>query len=225
MAMISEEILKDALTMAYDQEIDVIEKQASLENLHSFSKSYRARMQNIARMAKRKYVTIMHKRRRLALVVAAVIIMMLAAAVTTLAIVRPQIFYKITKDVGAWNYKFLQEDPNEAVKGFEYKKPVTPDGYTIEEENKDADIYSYDIYYTNNAGKYITYNQEGLEKEYDVNITDTMKKVKEITINNEEAIVFEEEDVHLILWNDGYYVYSLAGNCEEKELIEMAESI
>lgn len=222
--MISDTVIKEALISAYDYEAEILEAQAASSELHVFSEKYREKMQNISRMARHRYVTVMHGRRRLALVVAAIIAIMIAATVTTIAIVRPQIFYHIKEHVDSWEYTFTQKDPEKLASGFEYKEPEIPEGYKIIEENRDAEYFSYDVYYEDKKGHFIHYDQKDIESGYSMNMTNTSRQ-KDIVISGNKATLFSEDDTYTILWNDGYYVYTLYGDCDKKTLVQMAESI
>lgn len=49
--------------------------------------------------------------------------------------------------------------------------------------------------------------------------------VKKLTINGNKAIYSTNNNVNILVWNSGDYSYSLSGNIEEKELINIAEKI
>ena len=223
--MIDEVMLKEALVTSYDRECNVLEERASISGMHTFPQDYYYRMRKISKMAGRRYVTVMHRRVRLALVVAVLIAVMIAATVTTIAIIRPQIFYTIKKGVKSWDYTFRQEDPDKLAGEFVCKKPEVPEEYSIYDEQFAEQLGSYVVDFEDNHGHFINYEQEDMSKQYDISLTDTFTEEKEVLINGYKGKLLSEDDMHYILWNDGYYVYFLGGNCPEDVVIKMAESV
>ena len=49
--------------------------------------------------------------------------------------------------------------------------------------------------------------------------------VNKLTISGSEAIYSTNNNVNILVWNSGDFLYSLSGNIEKKELINIAEKI
>jgi hypothetical protein len=218
-------MLKDALLIAYDRECSTLERGAENVVPHVFSESHMIRIRKLCSTAKRQHVTVLHRRFRLAFLVAALVAIMIAAAVTTIAIVRPQIFYSVRKGLKSWDYTFRQEDPNKLAGEFVCKKPVVPEGYEIVEENKDKATKLYTIFYQNKNGRYIYYDQAGVDETFDMSLTDAFTNEESVKINGHTGTLYTEDDMNYVLWNDGYYIYIIGGDCSRSVVMEMARSI
>ena len=221
--MIDEAVLKEALTILYDREGDYLEKMASTEKPCNFTRSYYSEMQQISKKAGHCYVTMMHRRLRLAVVAAALVVLMVTATVTAIAIVKPQIFYNLIARSEIYEYRFKQKGTGKNILEFEFKKPIPPEGYEIVEEEKDEDMFSYRILYENENGDYIDYDQES-PVNLSINVPYNGKR-KTVKVNGYTGELFRQEETRYLLFEDGYYVYTLSGNCTEAELIEMAKTI
>lgn len=48
--------------------------------------------------------------------------------------------------------------------------------------------------------------------------------MEHVNVNGFNAVVFEKEKRTILIWNDDYYIYSIAGNIEKAEIIKIAEN-
>ena len=171
--MIDEMMLKDALLIAYDRECSTLERGTENVVPHVFSESHLIRIRKLCSTARQQHVTVLHHRFRLAFLVAALIAIMIAASITTIAIVRPQIFYSVRKGLKSWDYSFRQEDPNKLAGEFVCKKPVVPEGFKISDELYVEETGSYILFYEDNDNHFLNYQQEDASDGFDMSLTDS----------------------------------------------------
>ena len=119
-------------------------------------------------------------------------------------------------------FKYLEVEKNEALdKIEEYKEPILSEAYqrTVLEQNE---IVMYIEYSMANVG--ISYTQSIMQG-HSVYESNDETKIRETTINGNEAYIFESDGYFTIIWSDNLYIYHLSGNLILDELIAIAESI
>lgn len=162
-----------------------------------------------------------HPRIRRIAIIAAIIAVVLATTVVTIGIIKPQILYDIQKVLLRWDIHYEKNTEDADPSRFDLVKPVTPDGYYIVDEVQG--LGSYHVEYSNEPGSRIIYLQMNPE-----NATTSIsgeEGMEKIQINGRSAIVFNMDNYHMIVIEDGYYVYSLEGDCSYETLYFMAESL
>lgn len=116
----------------------------------------------------------------------------------------------------------LPEPPTEIL---EFKEPVVDEKFERREINKSPQSYNVEYEYINNL---IIYNQQPIY-DYHTYISNLDINLTNIYVNSNKGFrfeeIYEEEIQHAILWNDGIYAYTLFGNIEYDELLNIAESI
>ena len=161
------------------------------------------------------------RRHRRVLIAAAIIVMILAMTATAIGVVRPQIFYDIKERLTHWDIQFTQSSDEAVSSGFEYISPTIPEGYRITDEVQG--LGSYYVEYSNKSGSRIIYLQMAPENATtSISGEEGMEKTQ---INGRSAIVFNMDNYHMIVIENGEYVFELEGDCEFSELYEMAENL
>lgn len=160
---------------------------------------------------------------RRALLVAVLIALMVIGAVTAYALTHPEIIYNIKKTFTEWTFHFQQTDPDSITEEFVPIKPETPEGFEIVSEEIVPETL-YMIQYTDDEGRMITYDQSEI-KSLGLTISAAGDVYKEIEINNYKALVYHDSNEWNIIWDNGYYLFTVGGNCDYDILLKMAESI
>ncbi len=112
----------------------------------------------------------------------------------------------------------------DAGKRFQVLKPDIPKGYEITYENLDSNgHYTLEINNKENSTS-IGYTQYVPENS-SAAINTEFSGYDEITINGLKGIRYEPPGSTGYLWSDDSYVYIISGNCDEKLLLHMAESV
>lgn len=130
---------------------------------------------------------------------------------------------KNTMEIGA-------EPDSEEDFEFVCKKPQwVPEGYTLKQEEYSEDFYLYQKMYENSAKKYILYQQMSNDRIDNIGISSNGSQQQEVMIENLKGYfipdnVLDEKKGNLV-WEDGKYLYMIAGDLTKEELIRMAETI
>ena len=104
-----------------------------------------------------------------------------------------------------------------------------PEGYTLEREEYKENFQLYQNNYVNNDGKYALYQQMRNDRVDNIGISSNGGEQQEVMIKNVKGYfipddVLDEEKGNLV-WEDGTYLYMIAGDLTKEELIRMAETI
>lgn len=130
---------------------------------------------------------------------------------------------KNTMEIGA-------EPDSEEDFEFVCKKPQwVPEGYTLKQEEYSEDFYLYQKRYENSAKKYILYQQMSNDRIDNIGISSNGSQQQEVMIENLKGYfipddVLDEKKGNLV-WEDGKYLYMIAGDLTKEELMRMAETI
>lgn len=112
----------------------------------------------------------------------------------------------------------------DAAQKFKVLKPDIPKGYEITYENLDNNgHYTLEINNKENNTS-IGYTQY-IPEDSSAAINTEFSDYDEITINGLKGIRYEPPESTGYLWSDDSYVYIISGNCDEKLLLHMAESV
>ena len=181
---------------------------------------YWQRKEKTIPMAERRYTSLGKRTIRRAALIAAVLTLILAASAVVIGVTVPQVRYIIFKSNISWDILFEKDDPNGLVEQeFRAIKPIFPEGYEIvEEELIDG---SYFVMATDAQGNRIIYNQLRSEGS-GVTIDAEHGNVYQEIIDGQMFTIFESGTV---LFDNGYYVFTIDGDGEMDILIEMGRSI
>lgn len=247
----TEQELKDAITSACEADY----KHAMAAPKHHFSRTFRKKIKVLLQpdMGKHTIPALypVHGRRRV-IVVVAVLVLLLGTTVTgrsffqsllgkyiltgytdhvqlnlgepeNLEMVAIEDNEKKTMEIGA-------EPDSEEDFEFVCKKPQwVPEGYTLEREEYKENFQLYQNNYVNNDGKYALYQQMRNDRVDNIGISSNGGEQQEVMIKNVKGYfipddVLDEEKGNLV-WEDGTYLYMIAGDLTKEELIRMAETI
>ncbi len=160
---------------------------------------------------------------RRALLVAALIALMVIGAVTAYALTHPEIIYNIKKSFTEWTFHFQQADPDSMTEEFVPIKPETPEGFEkIDEEYIPEQMYS--LQYENEKGEIISYDQNEA-RSLGLTISAEGDIYRDIEIKGCRGLVYHQGNDWSIIWDNGYYLFTVGGNCDYDILLKMAESI
>ena len=205
------EKIRETLALIYDEEIDAIEKESAHSPEYRFSEAFEERILSYEKFSRRQYVSVSRFRIRKAVAVAVIAALVMASTVVSLAIAKPSIVWNIQKKAVEWIIAFHQEDRGDEPGAFAFKirKLKVPDGFTMKEKSEhDSGYY---VNYEDRNGRFIAFQQSKADdvKEYLDAESDERKLFK---IDGHNAIAVRDEDTWVIVWDDGVYVYDLAGN-------------
>ena len=186
----------------------------------AFSFRYQKRKDKIIPMAEKRYSTLGKRTVRRAALIAAILTLILAMSAAVIGITMPQVRYIIFKSNISWDILFEKDDPNGLVEQeFRAIKPDFPEGYEIVDEMLVDGMYN--ILAIDSAGKRIIYTQmksEGAGASIDSENGDIYQE----TIDGQTFTIFESGTV---LFDNGYYVFTIDGDCEVEILIDVGRSV
>ena len=222
----AENKMKQALILALEEEIAKAEEEMKNAPAHTFSKRHEKKIEKIIRdsetireedHAGRKYHRV--KPKRIAAIIVAAILFVAAASVAV-AVVKPQIYYIIKEKLISWDITFSnsQEEPSVT---FEYIKPEVPEGYEVVEETKSE--LSYSVTYSDGSNE-IGYEQtvyDGLT----VSLDNERHNNHEETLEGRTIIVSEGDTSTTIVFENGEYVFSVDGTCDESILYDVVRGV
>ncbi len=247
----TEQELKDAITSACEADY----KHAMAAPKHHFSRTFRKKIKVLLQpgMGKRTIPALypVHGRRRVIMVVA-VLILILGTTVmgrgffqsplgkyiltgytdhVQLNLGEPENLEMVAIEDNEKNTMEIGAEPD-SEEDFEFvcKKPQwVPEGYTLKQEEYSEDFYLYQKRYENSAKKYILYQQMSNDRIDNIGISSNGSQQQEVMIENLKGYfipddVLDEKKGNLV-WEDGKYLYMIAGDLTKEELMRMAETI
>ena len=247
----TEQELKDAITSACEADY----KHAMAAPKHRYSRTFRKKIKVLLQpdMGKHTIPALypVHGRRRV-IVVVAVLVLLLGTTVTGRSffqsLLGKYILTGYTDHVQLnlgepENLEMMAIEDNEkktmesgvepdSEEEFEFvcKKPQwVPEGYTLEREEYKENFQLYQNNYANSDGKYALYQQMRNDRVDNIGISSNGGEQQEVMIKNVKGYfipddVLDEEKGNLV-WEDGTYLYMIAGDLTKEELIRMAETI
>ena len=247
----TEQELKDAITSACEADY----KHAMAAPKHRFSRTFRKKIKVLLQPGMGKHTIPalypVHGRRRV-IVVVAVLVLLLGTTVAGRSffqsLLGKYILTGYTDHVQLnlgepENLEMVAIEDNEkktmesgvepdSEEEFEFacKKPQwVPEGYTLEREEYKENFQLYQNNYVNNDGKYALYQQMRNDRVDNIGISSNGGEQQEVMIKNVKGYfipddVLDEEKGNLV-WEDGTYLYMIAGDLTKEELIRMAETI
>lgn len=247
----TEQELKDAITSACEADY----KHAMAAPKHRFSRIFRKKIKVLLQpdMGKHTIPALypVHGRRRV-IVVVAVLVLLLGTTVmgrsffqsllgkyiltgytdhVQLNLGEPENLEMVAIEDNEKNTMGIGAEPD-SEEDFEFvcKKPQwVPEGYTLEREEYKEDFQLYQNNYVNNDGKYALYQQMRNDRVDNIGISSNGGEQQEVMIENFKGYfipddVLDEEKGNFV-WEDGKYLYMIAGDLTKEELIRMAETI
>lgn len=247
----TEQELKDAIASACEADY----KHAMAAPKHHFSRTFRKKIKVLLQpdMGKHTIPALypVHGRRRV-IVIVAVLVLLLGTTVTgrsffqsllgkyiltgytdhvQLNLGEPENLEMVAIEDNEKNTMEIGVEPD-SEEDFEFvcKKPQwVPEGYTLEREEYKENFQLYQNNYVNNDGKYALYQQMRNDRVDNIGISSNGGEQQEVMIKNVKGYfipddVLDEEKGNLV-WEDGTYLYMIAGDLTKEELIRMAETI
>lgn len=247
----TEQELKDAITSACEADY----KHAMAAPKHRFSRTFRKKIKVLLQPGMGKHTIPalypVHGRRRV-IVVVAVLVLLLGTTVTgrsffqsllgkyiltgytdhvQLNLGEPENLEMVAIEDNEKNTMEIGAEPD-SEEDFEFvcKKPQwVPEGYSLEKEEYYEDIGEYTQGYMGNSGKSMWYYQMSNDITGNIGISSNGNEQQEVMIENVKGYfipddTLEEERGNLV-WEDGTYLYMIAGDLTKEELIRMAETI
>lgn len=220
----SNEILKEALRISMERELETIPSNASLKDYHSFSMDLEKKMKRLIKKANIKYVNINKFRVRKSIVAASLILVIVTASMSVEAIRIPviRLTEKIYKEFS--EIMFENKDDIEVPQKIEevYVPAYIPEGYTLTEEVDNMRSMHF-WYYTNEEGQEISVEQFVFRVSMSVDTEGIT--TEEITINDMNGIIYTKRGLTTIIVNDNRYVHFVSGYESREELIKIVESL
>ena len=187
----------------------------------SFSKEHNTFMKTLLDAERSKIQKSKHKKIRKHILIAAIIVLtILLALALTVGAFREKII-DFTLDIANKNSEIQFEKEEEIFfektnmninyipEEFEEEKRYTSDGYVYAK-------YSYgNLWFT-------------VEKEIvpdNMTIDTENAEITEIKINGSKAVISSKENLTIIVWSKGDYAYTVTGNIEKEELIDISKNI
>lgn len=218
----SAELMKKALVISMESELDSFPLNQELKKYHKFSHEFEKKMEKLIKIYKIKYVTLAGYKIRRSIAAAASIIIIISASMTVEAIRLPVINFieKIYEEFSELIFNDKEENLPEKIENINEPEFI-PNGYSkVEEINYET---YYQIIYSNAEKREIIYEQFTLN--YDVTINTEGINTKEILINGATGITYSQNGLTTIIFSDGSYAYSISGYEDESILKQMVESI
>lgn len=222
------DILKQALIISMERELEIIPSSASLKDYHNFSADFEKKMKYLIKKANIKYINIninINKFRiRKSIVAASLILIIVTASMSVEAIRMPVI--RLTEKIYTEFSEILfeNEDNIEVPEKIEeiYVPAYIPEGYTLKEEVNDMRSMHF-FFYTNEEGQEISVEQMTFNVSMAVDTEGIT--TEEITINGMTGIIYTKRGLTSIIVNDNRYVHFISGYESREELIKIVESL
>lgn len=218
------EILKNALIISMENELNTIPSSVDLKEYHSFSDEFDKRMKTLIKKANIKYVNIDKFRIRRSIVAASLIIIIATASMSVEALRLPII--KLTEKIYTEFSEILfDNEENIAVPEMiedVYVPSYMTEGYTLIEESKDMKLMHF-LVYANEKDQLIMVDQFTLGVSMAVDTEGIT--TEEITIKDKSGIIYSKNGLTTIIINDNNYVHMISGYESREEIIKIAESL
>lgn len=247
----TEQELKDAIASACEADYEC----AMAAPKHHFSRTFRKKIKELLQPGMGKHTIPalypVHGRRRV-IVVVAVLVLLLGTTVTgrsffqsllgkyiltgytdhvQLNLGEPENLEMVAIEDNEKNTMEIGTEPD-SEEDFEFvcRKPQwVPEGYTLEREEYKENFQLYQNNYVNNDGKTLWYHQMCNDTVSNFGVSSNGSEQQEVMIENFKGYfipddVLDEERGNLV-WEDGKYLYLIAGDLTKEELIRMAETI
>jgi len=225
--------LREALLEASKIEIINFEKESNQIPENIFDNDFERRIVKQNNLSKIIQSGGTHRRSKKALSIAIVCAILLASTVGVYAIEKLIIHWNVSKATETsenWSLWFETENPDE----WDFEKvvyqPVIPEGFKIADEklSTDDDITVFEVTYVSNENSEIYYREiPGITENYFGIKIDDANQNENIKIGEYSGEHFSNDDgsYNVILWTDGYSLFSIEGDCDYETLLKMAENL
>ena len=217
-------IIKEALIISMDRELETIPSNVNLKDYHSFSANFEKKMKGLKKKANIKYININKFRIRKSIVAASLILIVLTASMSVEAVRMPVI--RLTEKIYTEFSEILfeNEDNIEVPEKIEevYVPAYIPEGYILKEEVNNMRSMHF-FFYTNEEGQEISVEQMTFNVSMAVDTEGIT--TEEITINGMSGIIYTKRGLTSIIVNDNRYVHFVSGYESREELIKIVESL
>ena len=230
---VMEERVRDAKTMSqtdshvfsreFEKKMDLLidnQKTGKYETIYQNKQEYKPTQVNLfGHMMRRSVVALL------------VAILIIAMTATAMAIVKPEIFFKIKNKLINWEVTYMQDNDDSESDEFVPIKPITPQGYSISDERlsyADDIIVDYEVIYEDREKHRIIYSQVAVDENVSnkLNIDAEGEDIHRENVNGNEIIVSRhgENETSVIIENDNY-VFELYGECPYDHVDKMMKCI
>lgn len=217
-------IIKEALIISMERELEAIPSNVNLKDYHSFSANFEKKMKGLKKKANIKYININKFRIRKSIVAASLILIVLTASMSVEAVRMPVI--RLTEKIYTEFSEILfeNEDNIEVPEKIEevYVPAYIPEGYILKEEVNNMRSMHF-FFYTNEEGQEISVEQMTFNVSMAVDTEGIT--TEEITINGMSGIIYTKRGLTSIIVNDNRYVHFVSGYESREELIKIVESL
>lgn len=239
----TENEFRKILCEAMNEEYRWVPQPEELEYEYSFSPEFEKKMQsllreNISRTSndtveykrtakgfdERSCIRIGHRSLRKMTVIIVAAVMTLALAACTAIYVSITWNEMQNEEHGTLDVTFEIDNNIGKTQNFEAKRPKTPRGFEIAEEDEITDMKHLSISYRNDD-ELIYYSQDGMSENMSLSIDNDDEGFTEIRINGYKGYAITKGSSPYIIWSDGEYLYSLNGNVMYEILNKMAQSL
>lgn len=219
-----DEILRSTLRESVRLELRQLEALPETAEMGSFSPAFEERMKKVFPMVTRRYSAVGRQTVRRAALIAAILTLILAASAIVIAVTVPQIHYIIFKSNISWDMLFEQEDPSGmAEQEFRPIKPTFPEGYEVVEEEIGED-HDYFIVAVDRSGNRIVYDQH-IAEGIGATVDSEGEYIREEIIDGHRFVISADDPTSMVLFENGYSVFTIAGDCDVSILIEMGREV
>lgn len=218
-----DEMLREALIIYMDKEMEEIPSDEELKGYQTFSPEFEKKMEALIKKSSKKYISINRFRVRKSMAAAALIIVVFSAFMSVEAIRVPVIklsekIYTEFSEILFNNEKNIDTpDKIEEI----YVPSYIPEGYTLEEENNMTSMNI--MVYSNQQEQVIFVDQYTLSVSMAVDTEGIT--TEEITVNGRVGIIYTKKGLTTIIINDNRYAYLISGYESREEIIRIAESL
>lgn len=217
-------ILKEALKISMEEDLENVTANESLEKDHIFSPAFEKKMQTLIKKTNKKHVKIKRLRVRKSIIAASLILIIVTGFMTVEGVRIPMI--KLTEKIYAeFSEIFFENHDNIQVPQMieeVYIPGYIPEGYVLTEEVDEMRSMHF-LFYTNDKGQRISVEQLVFGVHMAVDTEDIV--TEEITINDMNGIIYTKRGLTSIIVNDNRYVHFVSGYESREELIKIVESL
>lgn len=219
--MNSKSELRLALAEWNRRKMECLPSNEELEGAHTFSEEFEARIEEIARRYRKRFVEGTHYTLRKSWVAAAILILALSLSMSVEASRKAIIHFFVEMFDRYSDIRYDEVDVKYAPdRILEYREPDWGEEYEVVERTE-VPYLSVTVY---NVEKnlLITYRQSVISDVVSRVNTENVVLFEIYLKNNIKAKYYKNNNVMALLWSDEYF-YSLEGECTLENLIEIAE--
>ncbi len=206
-------------SMYIDENYNTEDKQEVIE----FSKKHQRKMKNLlSGRNKLLHIAKTGSHAKRALACAAILLIIVIIPVFSVDALRSKLFNFIIDMKQTYTEIIFRDDPdiNDSYHSDTISFEYLPSGFKLEKkEERENFIYMK----FKSEDKYFTFSMYSVSGS--IGIDTENAQVRRVMINNIEALYSSNENVNILVWNDGIFSYKLSGNIGEDTMIEIAKKI